>query len=95
MNAKKPLPTKQAPVHTIRCGEVVADIHLRQSNSGFSYLDFRLERSYTTSTAKQSRGATFFAKNAQDLSQAAAEAAAWIRTREQTDAQTNGQAGVQ
>lgn len=79
---KKPL-EKQSPLHSITCGEIVAEVHSRLSNSGFSYLDFTLERIYVTGTGKATRGMTFFAKNAKDIAEAANKASEWIRSRSQ------------
>ena len=81
MNNKKQASAKQTVIHTIQVGDVVAEIRLKKSNSGFSYLDYTLERSFTTSTNKQSRGSTFFAVNQEDLIQAVEDASAWIRSK--------------
>lgn len=81
MNNKKQASAKQTVIHTIQVGDVVAEVRLKKSNSGFSYLDYTLERCFITSTNKQSRGSTFFAVNQADLIQAVRDASAWIQAR--------------
>ena len=72
--------SKQKPEHTICCGEVTASIFLRQSNSGYTYYDFALDRSYRSmATGKELHGANFFERHKEELVQAVRKAAAWIR----------------
>jgi hypothetical protein len=95
MSEKKLSPKKNATLHSIRTGDVIAQIFLRKSNSGYAYMDFTLERCFSTSTGKENRGASFFAKNEHEIVQAAHEAAAWIRDRLQADAQAALQSDTQ
>ena len=82
MADKKQTTTKQKAAHVIHVGEVRGTIHVRQSNSGFSYLDFFLSRCWASrATGKEAHGSTFFEKNEQDLIQAVHEASAWIRAK--------------
>ena len=80
MNEKKTKTTKQKPEHVIRCGVVKISIHLRQSNCGFPYWDYSIQRCWQSmATGKEAHGATFFDKNEADIVQAVGEASAWIR----------------
>jgi hypothetical protein len=90
--AEKKQHAKQVISQTIKCGGVVAEICQFQGNTGFEYFAFRVERSFTTSTGKQTRGTVFFAKNAQEICQVAQEAAAWINARQQADLNVNREA---
>jgi hypothetical protein len=71
--------------HSITCGAILAEIRTHQSNAGFDYYSFKLERIYAASTGKQVRGSEFFGKNAQDIAQAAHEAAEWISAQQQAN----------
>ena len=66
MSEKKRSPKKDTILHSIQVGDVIAIISSQQSNSGFVYRPFKLLRCFVTSTGKQSRATTFFAKNARD-----------------------------
>jgi hypothetical protein len=81
MNNKKQANAKPTAIHTIRVGEVVAEIHSKTSNSGYPYLAYSLQRSYITSTGKQNCGSNFFATNEHDLLEAVRAASAWIRAK--------------
>ncbi len=82
MTNKKPTPQKQKPVHTIRRGDVIASIHLRQSNCGFPYYDYQLSRTWTSvGSGKETQGGTFFAKNQQELVELIGEASDWIQRK--------------
>ncbi len=72
--------SKPAPEHEVRHGQVVATVFRRQTNSGFSYLDFTLSRCWRSqNSAKEQNGAGFFAENESDLIEAIRQASAWIR----------------
>ena len=80
MSERKKNTSKHKPVHVVRCGEVTAEICLRQSNAGFAYHDYLLTRSWCNRiTGREAHGATFFAKNEQDLVRAVHEASDWLR----------------
>ncbi len=82
MSGKKQNNSKTTPVHTVRCGEVMAEIYARQSNAGFAYLDFSLGRRWSSmASGKEAHGSTFFEKNEQDLIRTVQEACAWVRTK--------------
>jgi S-adenosylmethionine hydrolase len=81
MSNKKQATVKQTVLHTIQVGDVIGEIRLKKTNSGFCYLDYSLERTFSTSTNKQSRGATFFAVNQANLIQVIRESSAWIEAR--------------
>ena len=77
---KKKANANQKPVHVVRCGEVTAAIHQRQSNAGFTYCDFALSRSWRSmASGKETHGSAFFANHEQDLIRAVQEAATWLR----------------
>ena len=81
MNDKRREPAaRQKPEHTVRSGEVTASVYLRQSNSGFTYYDFALNRCWQSmATGKEAHGANFFERHERDLVNAIQQAAAWIR----------------
>ena len=82
MTNKKTTTTKQKPVHTIRHGDVIASIHLRQSNCGFPYYDYQIARTWSSrGSGKETQGSTFFAKNGQDLVELVREASDWIQRK--------------
>ena len=82
MNDKKKNTAKNKAEHTIRCNEVIATITLRQSNAGFTYLDYSLGRVWRSqTTGKESHGSSFFEKNERDLIAAITEASTWIRAK--------------
>jgi hypothetical protein len=100
MNDKKKANVKQTPEHIIRCGEVTAEIHLRQSNAGYPYRDFVLTRTWNSmSTGHEARGSSFFDRNEQDIIQAVRETVTWIRQHLQpavsNPAHTNSKEPVQ
>ena len=80
--AEKKKNIQQEPEHVIRCGVVTASIHARQSNCGYGYWDYSLQRSWESVTSrKEVRGSTFFDTNEQDIVKAVTEASAWIRQK--------------
>ena len=82
MSEKKQTTFKQKPEHTIRCGVVIISIHLRQSNCGFGYWDYTIQRTWqSVTTRKEARGSTFFDKNEADIVEAVGKASAWIREK--------------
>ena len=82
MSEKKSNSVKQKPEHEIRCGAVTASIYLRQSNCGYPYLAYSLTRGWRSqATGKQAQGTSFFEQDEADLTQAASEAAEWIRRK--------------
>ncbi|MHB8973991.1 MAG: hypothetical protein ACYC3X_27725 [Pirellulaceae bacterium] len=84
MSTKKQTTAKQTPVHTVRSGEICAHIHVRQSNAGFSYMDFTLGRCYSMATGRQATGTSFFDRSELDLIEVVQAASAWIRERVQS-----------
>lgn len=92
MNTKKKYANgKSQPLHTIRCGEVTASIYRKQSNCGFSYLDYGLTRRFVSlGSGKETHGITFFAKNKEDLKRAIEEASDWILKRMTEDLLSEG-----
>jgi hypothetical protein len=82
MPEKKRTNNKNAPEHTIRCGSITASIFHRQSNAGYTYLDFQIGRVFVNrSTNREVHGNAFYENNEQDLIQTVQEACAWIRCR--------------
>lgn len=71
------------PVHTIRHGAIAASVWLRQSPSGYGYLDFSLSRSWKSmSTEKAGYSRNFFARNKAALIAAIEETCAWVEHEE-------------
>jgi len=94
--ADKKQTKKQTILHSIICGETVAEIHAHQSNTGFQYLSFSLDRRWcSTSTGRQTRGTEFFIQNTQQIAEVARLASEWIIARQQADAQDNQRMEVQ
>lgn len=85
MTTKKQTGVKQTLVHTIRVGEISADIRKRQSNAGFSYFDYSLQRNFAMATGRQATGTSFFDRSEHDVIEAVRAASAWIRERVQAD----------
>lgn len=82
MNEKKKLDAKTKPVHVIRHGEVVATICLRQSNAGYPYFDFTLNRCWNSmASGRVAKGNSFFEKHHDDIVRATCEAVEWIRSK--------------
>ena len=82
MNEKKNTTTKQKPEHEIRCGDIAISIFHRQSNCGFPYWDYMIQRCYKAATSQKSaKSASFFDQNEAEILQAVAEASAWIRKK--------------
>jgi hypothetical protein len=86
MTEKKNALNKPKATHTITKGDVEALIYTRQTNSGFNFYDFQLQRKYRSGTGKEGHGASFFAKNAQDILDAVSAATEWIKAKDQSDA---------
>jgi len=87
MTDKKPT-KKQTILHSIICGETVAEIYSHCSNTGFQYLSFRLQRQWcSASTGRPTRGVEFFIHNTQQIAEAARQASEWIKARQQAKAQ--------
>lgn len=92
MNDKKPETKKvraeadgatSDPVHTVRQGAVAASVWMRQSPSGYAYLDFSLSRSWKSmSTEKAGYSRNFFARNKAELISVIEQASAWIEAEE-------------
>lgn len=81
------------PVHTIRQGAIAASIWMRQSPSGYAYLDFSLSRSWKSmSTAKSGYSRNFFARNKNELRAVIEQATAWIEQEEGKLPQAEGEA---
>jgi hypothetical protein len=79
MSEKKKNAMNPPPVHSIVCGEIRADIAVRQSHSGYLYHDFSCYRQFACrSSGKITSSTSFFARNRDDLMQVTREASDWI-----------------
>jgi len=79
MAEKKRTTAAPKAAHTIKVGDVAAEIYLRQSNTGFPYYDFQLTRKWKSmSSQKQVSGSSFFNVHQEDLTKAVAQASNWI-----------------
>lgn len=79
MADKKKQNRAPTPVHTIKVGQVSADIYQRQSNTGFPYYDFQLTRTWKSiSTNKEVSGSSFFNVHRDQLTDAVTQASSWI-----------------
>lgn len=90
MSDKKKTNGKSEPEHVVCSGEVRATITMRQSNSGYCYLDFPLTRQWAArASGKQATGNSFFEKHEEDLVDAVRQACLWIRNRLQNNSPQN------
>lgn len=79
MAEKKKSAGAPKPAHTIKVGDVAAEIYLRQSNTGFPYYDFQLTRTWKSmSSQKEVSGSSFFNAHRKDLTKAVEQASTWI-----------------
>ena len=82
MNEKKATTAKQKPEHEIRCGDIAISIFHRQSNCGFPYWDYLIQRCYKAATSQKSvRSASLFDRNEAEILQAVTKASAWKRKK--------------
>jgi hypothetical protein len=86
VSERKQSTNKTKPEHTIRCGQVTASIHYRQSNTGFNYYDFTLSRCWKSMrNSKEVFGASLFEQNEDDAIKCIRQACEWIRGRTNDD----------
>jgi hypothetical protein len=79
MNGKKQSSANQTIVHTISVGPCSATIELKASNTGYTFLTYRLERGFVTSTNRKNKSGCFFESNEQSVIETVRAASAWIR----------------
>ncbi|MCC7086551.1 MAG: hypothetical protein IT427_16250 [Pirellulales bacterium] len=92
---KQTILTPSKPVHTIRCQDIVAFVHRRQSLNGFTYFDYTLARNWSSmSTNKLSSGCTFFPANEEALVETIHQVTAWIRANLQSPGTNTSTAGT-
>ena len=71
---------KNPPVAEFKSGPIIAAVWLRTTETGMSYLEFSLERLYKPKNAeKWQRSKNFFGRNAENVSEAARQAEAFIK----------------
>ncbi len=69
----------QKPVHTIRYGAIAANIWQRQSQTGFTYFDFSVSRSWkSTNAGREGYSQNYFHDNSEQLIQCIEGASEWI-----------------
>ncbi len=74
---------KQQPIHTIRCGDIIATAYRKQTNCGLAYVQYLLSRRWVSATSgKEAQAATFFPTNEQDLRQCIEEMSKYLRENE-------------
>ncbi len=67
------------PVMVIRHGAIAASIWHRRAETGYEYLDYSLSRSWKSqNTGLEGYSGNFFARNTDDICDAAREASDWI-----------------
>lgn len=77
---KKSESSGQKPVKTIRRGAIAAHIWQRQTQTGFTYYDFSLSRSWKSSAAgREGYSSNFFAENEEALTAVLRETCEEIR----------------
>ena len=82
MPDKKKLEAEK-PLHTIRCGQIVATIEERQSNAGFSYFQYEIGRKWLVKSSQtEESGAGLFAHQEAEVLETVQAACAYIRDRE-------------
>ena len=75
---------KTKPTHTIRSGNVVGNIKIHQTNTGFQYLGVELVREFKSmSTGKEQTGTSFFPSDEQDLVNVVRDAMTYIAKPDQ------------
>lgn len=80
------------PVHTIRQGAIAASIWMRQSPSGYAYLDYSISRSWKSmSTEKSGYSKNFFARNKAEVLSVIEQASNWIEAEERRLQEQNGE----
>ncbi|MAT71335.1 MAG: hypothetical protein CMJ58_17630 [Planctomycetaceae bacterium] len=74
------------PVHMVRRGAVAASIWKRRTNSGSTYYEYTLSRSWKRKSGdRQGYSPSFFSRNVGELSEVIDEATRWIVIREQAE----------
>ena len=74
---------KQQPIHTVRCGDIIATAYRKQTNCGLSYVHYLLTRRWVGVTSgKEAQAAAFFPTNEQDMKQAIEEMSKFLRENE-------------
>ena len=77
--AEKKTHPKPKPAHVIRSGNVVGNVKVHQTNTGFQYLGVELVREFRSmSTGKEQTGSSFFPSDEADLVKVLREAMAFI-----------------
>ena len=72
----------EMPLHTIRRGQIVATIDERQSNAGFTYLQFEITRRWLVKSSQSEKSGTgLFAHQEAEAIDAIKAACAYIRDR--------------
>lgn len=67
------------PIKTIRCGAIAAHIWERQSQTGYTYYEYSLSRSWKSSKSeKQGYSQNFYTRNREQLVTCVEEATAFI-----------------
>lgn len=82
MSRKNTNNVKSKPIYEVTCGSITGSAFRRVTNSGFSYIDFTLTRSWTSqSTGKLQRSGTFFQEHEKDIVECCRQMANWIRAQ--------------
>jgi hypothetical protein len=82
MPERKKREPKEEVLHTVRHGQVVATVELRQANSGFLYESITFSRRFVArSSNKESSANCFFSHQEADLKAAIADACKFVRER--------------
>jgi len=84
MEAKKKTKSKTGtkPVHTIRQGAIAANIWQRQTQTGFSYFEYSLSRSWKSqSSDREGYSSCYFPRNEAALMEVIKQASAWIESQ--------------
>lgn len=90
MNEKKKATPNNKPEHIVRRGEVLVTVNLRQANTGYTYYDLSVGRSWMSRAAsKELHGSSFFESHEEQLVQAIREASAWIREKQRANTTPN------
>ena len=78
----------EKPLHTIRRGQIVATIEERQSNAGFTYLQFAIGRKWLVKSSRSEKtGAGLFAHQEAEVLEAVKAACSYIRERAERGAE--------
>jgi len=92
MESKKNTKSKAGakPAHTIRKGAIAANIWKRQTQTGFTYFEYSLSRSWKSqSSEREGYSTNFFPRNEEAIGEVVKDASAWIEAQNPDEAEAD------